>query len=273
MSHPIITLLTDFGVRDHYVASMKGVILGINPRCTIVDISHQAGPQDIREGAFLLAGAFSFFPRGTIHLAVIDPGVGGLRKPVLVVTSNYYLIGPDNGLFSLALRREKVKEVIVLTNERYFLPRVSATFHGRDIFAPVAAHLSLGIKPKAFGGKTGAWVELGAVRPEQRGRDLLGEIIHVDAFGNLVSNIDEESLAGFTAGRAFSIRVGRHTVPGLKRGYWEGKKGEIIGLIGSGGFLELSVREGNAQKKLRAKKGDLVRVTRRGQPCSEGLGT
>jgi S-adenosyl-L-methionine hydrolase (adenosine-forming) len=260
MSHPIITLLTDFGTRDHYVASMKGVILGIHPGCTLVDISHQVGPQDIEEGAFVLASAVSSFPRGTIHLSVVDPGVGGPRKPILIVTSNYYFIGPDNGLFTLCLRREEVKQVIVLTKKKYFLSPVSPTFQGRDLFAPVAAYLSLGIKPETLGERTHTWVELNLGKPKQKAKTLVGEILHVDAFGNLISNIDGKRLSVFTEGHSFSFRVGTHTFRGLKKGYWEGKKSEIIALIGSGGFLEISVRDGNAQKKLNAKKGDKIRI-------------
>jgi S-adenosyl-L-methionine hydrolase (adenosine-forming) len=260
MSHPIITLLTDFGTQDHYVASMKGVILGIHPGCTLVDISHQVGPQDIKEGAFVLASAVSSFPQGTIHLSVVDPGVGGPRKPILIVTSNYYFIGPDNGLFTLCLLREEVKQVIVLTKKKYFLSPVSSTFQGRDLFAPAAAYLSLGIKPEALGKRTDSWVELRLGKPKQKANALVGEILHVDAFGNLTSNIDEKSFSGFTGGRPFSFRVGKHMFRGLKKGYWEGKKGEVIALIGSGGFLEISVRDGNARKKLKAKRGDKIRV-------------
>lgn len=258
---PIITLLTDFGTKDHYVASMKGVMLGINPGCTLVDISHHVDPQDIEGGAFLLASAFSSFPRGTIHLSVVDPGVGGPRRPILIVTANYYFIGPDNGLFSLSLLREKVEQVIILTKEKYFLSPVSPTFHGRDLFAPVAAHLSSGVKPEAFGDRADAWVELSLAKPEQKARELVGEILHIDVFGNLVSNIDEQSLSGFAGCRPYSIRVGRHAFRGLKRGYWEGRKGEPIGLIGSGGMLEISVRDGNAQKRLKVKRGDPVRIS------------
>jgi len=262
MKHPIVTLLTDFGTRDHYVASMKGVILGINPRCTFVDISHQVGPQDIEEGAFLLASAFSSFPRGTIHLSVVDPGVGGLRRAILAVTSSYYFIGPDNGLFTLALQREEIKRVIVLSNKKCFLPRVSSTFHGRDLFAPVAGHLSLGVKPEAFGDKTDTWVELNLGKPVQKGEELTGQILHIDVFGNLVTNIDRDRFLDFVEDRPFLIRVGSHTIRGLKTGYWEGKRNDLLALIGSGGFLEIAVREGNARKKLKMKKGNPVRVRR-----------
>lgn len=260
MSHPIITLLTDFGTKDHYVASMKGVILGINPGCTLVDISHQVKPRDIQEAAFLLANVFASFPKWTIHLSVVDPGVGGPRRPILIVTSNYYFIGPDNGLFTLSFLREKVKQVFVLTKKKYFLSPVSSTFHGRDLFAPVAAYLSMGIRPQAFGHETDSWESLNTPRPKQKGKELQGKILHIDAFGNLISNMDEASLLKFAGIHSFSIQIGRQRMYGLKKGYWEGKKGEMIALIGSGGFLEISVRDGNAQKKLKAKRGDKIRV-------------
>jgi S-adenosyl-L-methionine hydrolase (adenosine-forming) len=260
MRNPIITLLTDFGTKDHYVASMKGVILNINPQCILIDITHQVNPHDIQKGAFLLANTYSYFPKGTIHLSVVDPGVGGGRKAILLVTQNYFFVGPDNGLFTLIAQREKVKQVVVLTKRKYFLPRVSMTFHGRDIFAPVAAHLSLGIKPNVFGYKIGSLEELEFEKPIIKERKLLGEILHIDTFGNLVSNIDEEKLFRFIQSRPFVIRAGREGIHGLKRGYWEGKKGELIALLGSGGFLEISVREGNAQKMLGVKRGDNIEI-------------
>jgi S-adenosylmethionine hydrolase len=261
MRNPIITLLTDFGAGDYYVASMKGVILRINPRCTLIDITHQVKRHDIKEGAFILANAFSSFPKGTIHLSVVDPGVGGPRKPILVVTPNYFFIGPDNGLFTLALLGEKVRQVIALTNSKFFLPRVSTTFHGRDIFAPVAAHLSLGIKPNAFGNEIDSWLEFFFQKPKLREGRLEGEVVHIDAFGNLVSNIDEQKFFRFVKDRPFVIRAGKKEIRGLEKGYWAGRKGELIALFGSGGFLEISVRERNAQKTLKVKEGNPITVT------------
>ena len=260
MKHSVITLLTDFGTRDHYVASMKGVILGINPLCTLVDISHHVGPQDIREGAFFLANSFSFFPKRTIHLAVVDPGVGGPRRPILVVTSDYYFIGPDNGVFSLVLPRERLEKVIVLSNPNYFLSQVSSTFHGRDIFAPVAAYLSLGERPEAFGRETNTLKELSFARPERCRNGLSGEIIHIDTFGNLVCNIDRKEFSRYIKKRSFQIKAGKRTIEGLKRGYWEGKKNEPIALFGSVGLLEIAVRDGSAQKVLKVKRGDPITV-------------
>jgi S-adenosylmethionine hydrolase len=261
MKNPIITLLTDFGTKDQYLASMKGVILTINPRCLLIDITHQLNPHDIEEGAFLLASAYSYFPRGTIHLSVVDPEVGGRRNPILLVTQDYFFVGPDNGLFTLVARMEKVKQVVVLTQKKYFLPKVSSTFHGRDIFAPVAAHLSLGIKPNAFGQGINSLKELKFQKPVAKEGKLLGEVVHIDAFGNLISNIEEGRLLRFIQNRPFAIRAGKKVISGLKKGYWEGKNGELIALSGSGGFLEISVREGNAQKMLKVKKGDPIQIS------------
>ncbi len=260
MTKSVVTLLTDFGTKDHYVASMKGTILNINPQCTLIDITHHITPHDIKEGAFLLGNAYSSFPKGTIHLSVVDPGVGGSRKPILLVTTNYFFIGPDNGLFTFALKREKVKKAVALTNPKYFLSQMSATFHGRDLFAPVAAYLSLGIKPEAFGPKLDSWVELDFEKSKIREGRLIGEILHIDAFGNLISNIDEKQLFDFVKDHSFVIKIGKITIQGLKKGYWEGKRNEPIALIGSGGFLEISVKEGNAQKGLKAKKGGQVAI-------------
>jgi len=265
MKNPIITLLTDFGTKDHYVASLKGVILKINPRCRMIDVTHQVTPHDIQEGAFVLANAYSYFPKGTIHLAVVDPGVGGARKPLLLVTPDYYFVGPDNGLFTLVAQREKVKQAVVLTKKKYFLSKVSTTFHGRDIFAPVAARLSLGIKPSALGHKIDSLLCLGFERPFIKEGKLFGEILHVDTFGNLISNIEEGKLSRFIRGRPFAIQVGRRFIHGLKQGYWEGKQGESIALLGSGGFLEISVKEGNAQKILKVKKGDQIVISAKSQ--------
>jgi hypothetical protein len=260
MRHSFITLLTDFGTKDHYVASMKGTVLSINPQCTLIDITHHVSPHDIKEGAFILANAYSFFPKGTIHLSVVDPGVGSPRKPILLVTTNYFFVGPDNGLFTFALKREKAKKVVALTNQKFFLSQVSTTFHGRDLFAPVAAHLSLGVKPEAFGPELNSWVEFDFEKPRIRGRKLIGEILHIDAFGNLISNINEEQLFHFVKDHSFVIRTGERDIQGLKKGYWEGKRNEPMALIGSGGFLEISVREGNAQRMSKIKKGDKIIV-------------
>ncbi len=268
MKNSIITLLTDFGTRDHYVASMKGVILKINPQCHLIDMTHQVRPHDIWEGAFILANAYSFFPKGTIHLAVVDPGVGGGRKSVLLVTPKYCFVGPDNGLFAMVTRKERVKQIITLDRQKYHLSKVSTTFHGRDVFAPVAAHLSLGVKPVALGHKIDSLEGLGVEGPIVKEEELLGEVLHVDIFGNLVSNIDERAFFRFTRGRPFVIRAGGKTIRGLKKGYGEGKKDEPIALLGSGGFLEISIREASAQKVLKVKRGDRIEISTKFQASS-----
>ena len=260
MKHPIITLLTDFGTKDHYVASMKGTILNVNPQCILVDITHHVSPHDITEGAFILSNAYSSFPKGTIHLSVIDPGVGSSRAPILLVTTHYFFIGPDNGLFTLALKKERVRKAVVLSNPKYFLSRMSTTFHGRDLFAPAAAHLSMGVKPEAFGPILDSWIKIDFEDPRTRGRLLMGKIIYIDAFGNLISNIDDQKLFNHVRKGSFVVRVGKRNIQGLKKAYSEGKKNELMALIGSGGFLEISVREGNAQKVLEVKRGDRITV-------------
>jgi len=260
MRKPVMTLLTDFGTKEHYVASIKGVILNINPQCTLIDITHQVSPHDIQEGAFLLANSYSYFPKRTIHLSVVDPGVGGIRKPILLVTPHYFFIGPDNGLFTLVAQREKVKKVVVLTEQKYFLPELSTTFHGRDIFAPVAAHLSLGIKPHAFGYEIDSVEKLGFETSVVSEGKLLGKIIHIDTFGNLVSNIDEKIFVRGTKDHPDSIWVGKNKIHGLRKGYWEGKPGVPMALFGSSGYLEISVKKKNAQKALKVKRGDPITI-------------
>jgi len=260
MKRRIITFLTDFGRKDHYVASMKGVILGINPACTLVDISHEVRPHDIREGALTLANAYSYFPKGTIHLAVVDPGVGSSRKPVLFMTKDYFFLGPDNGVLSLAAEKDGVKKAIVLSNRKFFRPSVSSTFHGRDIFAPVAGYLSTGIKPESLGRIVRSWVKFDFGKPWIVKGDLVGEIFHIDAFGNMVTNVSQQDLNRFAKKRAIVISIGKREIRGLKKSYWEARKRELLALIGSGEFLEISVREGDAQKVLKCRRSDRVRI-------------
>lgn len=258
----IITLLTDFGTKDHYVGAMKGVILSINPQCILIDITHEVHKQNIREGAFILANAFKYFPKGTIHLAVVDPGVGSERKPILIRTKNYFFIGPDNGIFTIAAIKDKIKRIIQLTNRKYFLSNISSTFHGRDIFAPVAGYLSLGIKPNVFGKEVDKWVKLDLREPGIKKNKLLGEIIYIDNFGNLVSNVDRGLFLKFIEGLSFIIKIKNRKISDIKNGYWEGKDGEVIALFGSGNYLEISVKNGSARRVLNAKTGDPIIVER-----------
>ncbi len=260
MRHSIITFLSDFGLQDHYVASVKGTILSINPDCTIVDMTHQIAPHDIREGAFVLLRAYSSFPKGTIHVAVVDPGVGGPRRPILFATPDYYFVGPDNGLFTYVLRREKRVKAVVLNNKKFFSSSVSTTFHARDIFGPVAAHLSLHADPERFGKTVQKWQEIGDWQPEVRDGELVGSVFHIDRFGNLISNIDREILFDFIKGESFLIQIGRKKIRTLKEGYWQGEAGEPMAVIGSGGFLEISMKEASAQDTLHVQRGEPIRI-------------
>lgn len=256
----IITLLTDFGTTDSSVSAMKGVILSINPDAVIVDISHQIPPQDIMAGAFVLSQSVTFFPKGTIHIAVVDPGVGGKRKPILIQTDRYFFVGPDNGIFSLALQKEKIKQKIHLTNKDYFLKYVSSTFHGRDIFSPVGAYLSLGIDPNVFGKKIKEIKDLGFKKPYVKGRKITGWIIHVDRFGNLITNIDKGLLTKVFKNRRFKVEVCGNLIEKFVPAYSYAKKDETISLIGSSGLLEIAKRDADAGQGLGAKKGDGVEV-------------
>ena len=257
----IITLLTDFGTEDSYVGAMKGVILSINPDATIIDISHQIPPQDIIAGAFVLSQAAPFFPKGTVHIAVVDPGVGGKRKPILIETDKYFFVGPDNGIFDIALQNERIRRKIHLTNKNYFLGYISSTFHGRDIFSPVAAYLSLGIDPALFGKKIKTLTSLDVKKPFAKDGKITGRIIHIDRFGNLITNIDEGLLKKVFKNRIFEVEVCDNIIKRFVPSYSNAKQGEPIGLIGSSGLMEIAMREKNASIELGIKRGDVVIVS------------
>ena len=257
----IITLLTDFGTDDSYVGAIKGVILSINPDAAIIDISHQIPPQDIIAGAFVLSQAAPFFPKGTVHIAVVDPGVGGKRKPTLIETDRYFFVGPDNGIFSLALQNERIRQKIHLTNKDYFLGHISSTFHGRDIFSPVAAYLSIGIDPALFGKKIKTLTSLDVKKPSARNGKITGQIIHVDRFGNLITNIDEGLMKNIFKNRRFEVEVCDNIIKRFVPSYTNAKQGEPIGLIGSSGLLEIAIRDKNASMELEIKRGDNIIVS------------
>ncbi len=257
----IITLLTDFGSKAGYVGAMKGVILAINSKVRLIDISHEVEPQDIWEGALILRNAFHFFPQGTIHLAVVDPGVGSGRKALLVKTKDYFFIAPDNGLISLALREQLCEKIIEITNSKYFVQPLSNTFQGRDIFAPVAAYLSQGVPPEEFGRVIEQWVELSFPTPHSEGGQLVGEIIYVDRFGNLITNITPELLrerGPFP--KKCQIEIQNRIIEKISQSYAENPQGAFLAIWGSWGFLEISVNHGDACRILSSKKGDPVRL-------------
>lgn len=258
----IISLLTDFGTRDAYVASMKGVILGLNPEATLVDLTHEIPPQDIRAGAMVLAGAAPYFPPDTIHLAVVDPGVGCGRRALAARARGQFWVGPDNGLFHLIFSREPPALLVSLENPAYFLPQVSATFHGRDIFAPVAAHLSLGVGLNRFGPAIPAPVPLDFPEPVCTSEAIRGEIIYVDHFGNLVSNVPAAALQSWAGGRGLHLRLGSLVITGLSRTYAEAPPGEFLALIGSHGYLEIACAQDSAAGRLAKGPGHPLEILR-----------
>ncbi|MFO8102251.1 MAG: SAM-dependent chlorinase/fluorinase [Dehalococcoidia bacterium] len=253
MGSGIITLTTDFGYRDAYVGVMKGVILGINPEATIVDISHDIEPQNVFEAAYLIRTAYSCFPPDAIHVVIVDPGVGSNRKAIIVRTPRAYFVAPDNGVLSYVV--DDMLEAIDITNPDFWLHPLSTTFHGRDIFAPVAAHLSVGISAKDFGEEISSLVELPALESEKLAEGtVVGRIIHIDRFGNLITSIKHNDLP---AGDVY-IEVKGYTIEGLSPSYVEGEG--VLALIGSDGYLEISVPNGNASDFLKIVSGDLVKV-------------
>ncbi|NIO09382.1 MAG: hypothetical protein GTO40_15770 [Deltaproteobacteria bacterium] len=256
----MITLTTDFGYKDAFVGTMKGVILGINPKVTIVDLSHGIPPQDIMAGAMVLSGAVPSFPAGTIHVAVVDPGVGSERRPILVQSDQEYFIGPDNGIFSLVMKGKKPRQTVELSAEKYHLEPKSATFHGRDVFAPVAAHLSQGLAPSKLGNPIGDLIRLPWPEVTTKKSTISGEVIYVDGFGNLVTNIREDMLAPF-AEACLSVSVGRFRIPGLSSSYSTVREGEKVAVLNSWRFLEIAVRNGSAAKQLGKSVGAGVEVS------------
>jgi S-adenosylmethionine hydrolase len=258
----VITLTTDFGLRDAYVACMKGVILGIAPESRIVDVSHSVSPQDIREAGFLLAAAWPYFPAGTLHVAVVDPGVGTSRRPIAVVTEHGTFIGPDNGIFCPALQAMgriepqtgalKGAHGVELTSEDHRLKPTSRTFHGRDIFAPAAGHLATGVPLEHLGGAIDRVTTLDLPGFRRRGRTLEGAVAHIDGFGNVITSIPGRELPPEPV-----IRIGDATIQGLAESYQDRPLGA---LVSSGGFLEIAVRNGDAARRLGVRRGDPVEV-------------
>jgi S-adenosylmethionine hydrolase len=250
MPSGIITIITDFGERDPYVAMMKGVILSINPDARIVDITHQVAAGSIREGGSIIKETYQYFPSGTVHLAVIDPGVGGKRRPIAVLADNHFFVGPDNGLFWPIIETQERTEVIHLSEKRYWLRKTSRTFHGRDIFAPVASHLSNGVNPFLFGEKIFNPTTIVLPLPCKDNSDLIGEIIRVDRFGNLITNISRGHLRPFLQSKGISIKVGDLVLPKLGTTYSDAPVGEPIALIGSSNLLEIAINRGDAAHDL-----------------------
>ncbi len=253
----LVTLTTDFGLDDSYVGQMKGVILKINPEANIVDITHHIPAYDVFKGALVLNACYKYFPERTVHLAVVDPTVGSPRRALLVQTKDHFFVGPDNGIFSFIYEREKIKEILKIENEEFLLHDRSSTFHGRDVFSPVAAHLSLGINAERFGPKADTCVKLKIPSPTVKKDSIRGEIVYIDSFGNLITNISSKNLECFS-GRRLVINIANRKIKGISRSYSEARPKEILALVGSSGYLEISAWENGADRILNMKTGDEV---------------
>jgi S-adenosylmethionine hydrolase len=254
MPAPILTLTSDFGLADHYVAVMKGVILTICPQARIVDISHGVGPFEIAEGAYLIAQAYPSFPPKTVHVVVVDPGVGTARRPILLEAAGQYFVGPDNGVLSMIYSREKHK-VRLISNDRYFCQPVSRTFHGRDIFSPVAAHLAAGVPPSRMGKLIQDYLRPSFEKPQRTGkRTWTGRILRIDHFGNIVTNFQAAKFPDLDR-QNFSLSIGPRQVGVMAHNYAECGPDELFLIEGSSGYLEVSVSQGSAAEAIGCETG------------------
>ena len=275
MAHrPIITLTTDFGSNDHFVGAMKGVILDIVPEAQIIDICHSVQAFDVLDGALTISQAYSYFPTRTVHVVVIDPGVGTARRPIVASSDKYHFVAPDNGVLSLVYAREARMHVRHITSQHYFLQPVSNTFHARDIFSPVAAFLAKEVDSLKFGDEVEDFVRFSAPKPKAVDENRLrGVVLKVDRFGNLVTNItpqDAPMLFG-AAGKAFKIVVGSREITEMHKAYAEGAPGEVVGILGSMGFLEIAANRGAAAQLTGAGKGSNVTIIL-GEAAAAGKG-
>ncbi len=259
---PLIALLTDFGSRDHYAAAMKGVALGICPDATLVDITHEIPPQDVLAAALELAACYRYFPSGTIFLVVVDPGVGSARRGIAVDAGNWRFVAPDNGVLTLVLDEEPVRRAVALTVSRYARATISRTFEGRDRFAPAAAWLATGIDLAALGQPAEQLRRLDIARPVMSTEALEGEVLRVDRFGNLITNIDRRTFERFAPAASVTIRLGDRCVSRVASTYGDAGIGELTALFGSSDHLELAVNGGSAAEILAAGRGARVHVSR-----------
>jgi len=260
---PLITLLTDFGERDHFVASMKGVILSINPAVTIVDLSHQITSHRIEEAGYFLRSCYRHFPDGTIHVAVVDPGVGTARRPLLISTARAMFIGPDNGLFSEVLEQEPGAKMWQIDNQQYRLKTAGSTFDGRDVFAPAAAWLTRGVPPAFMGPVVHDPIRCATSLPIRHDELLVGKIVSIDRFGNLISNITARQVQEFRASlgeAAMEIHVGLHVINNVVGNYSQGSPDSPSALINSGGTLEIFLREASAAQRMRVGIGEEIQL-------------
>ncbi len=262
LSNRIITLTTDFGLKDPYVAEMKAAILQICPEAVLVDITHEIEKFNVQMGAFILSCVVGYFPEGTIHVAVIDPSVGTKRRPIVIETQRSFLVGPDNGVLILASEREGIRNYREIVNRRLTLPKISTTFHGRDIFAPVAAHLAKGTKTTEIGPEINKVARPLFTKVTDRNSAVNGEVLHIDDFGNIITNITEVHISRPDYSDWLEIKLaGRKLKLRLCKTYGGAQKNELLALIGSHGYLEIAVNQGSAVGKLGAKQRDRVSVS------------
>lgn len=255
---PIITLTTDFGLNDHFVGTLKGVILDIASNAEIVDICHTVQAFDVLDGALAAAQAYSYFPVGTVHVVVVDPGVGTVRRPIIATTDRHNFVAPDNGVLSLIYAREERLHVHHITSEHYFLQPLSNTFHARDIFAPVAAYLAKGVEAQRFGPEVTDFARFTAPRPKPaEGNGLRGLVLKVDRFGNLITNITPQDAPALFSSPAppFKMQIGQKEISEIRSAYAEGAPGEVFGILGSMGYLEIAANRASAQQLVGAGKG------------------
>jgi len=263
LTNPIITLTTDYGTNDHLVGVLKGVILKINPDAQIIDITHQVTPFDLLDAALSIASAYSYFPPRSIHVVIVDPGVGTERRPILVSGQNHYFIAPDNGVLSGVYEKEHPVVVRHITSEHYFLQPVSKTFHGRDVFVPVAAWLSKNWQPASMGEEITDFKRFAMPKPKEADGLLKGAVLKVDAFGNLITNFRMEDLPANAVDRGeVQLQIGSHPVTKFVPTFAHGPAGEAVAYIGSSGFLEVAMNKGNASRTLGLGRGTPVLLTK-----------
>jgi S-adenosylmethionine hydrolase len=257
----ILTLTTDFGLKDPYVAEIKAAILGLCPNAAVVDITHEIEKFNIRMGAYVLGSATPYFPKDTIHVAVVDPGVGTHRRPILIQTRRGFFVGPDNGLLILAAESQGINRIHEITNSQVMLPRISSTFHGRDIFAPAAAHLANGVRPAEFGPEIRDAVKPEFTKVMLRKGVLFGEVLHVDNFGNIITNISEKETARIHVKDVVNVELSNQKLKlKLCEAYGEVKPQEPLALIGSHNYLEIALNQGDAAAEFGTKPGDEIKL-------------
>jgi S-adenosylmethionine hydrolase len=255
MARPVIALLTDFGTRDHYAGTMKAVVLGLCPDANLVDITHDIPPHDVLTAALELAACYKYFPQGTIFVVVVDPGVGSARRGIAVETSDYRFVAPDNGVLTAVLKEVPAKRIVELTERRYARPTVSKTFEGRDRFAPAAGWIAKGVDLSALGRPAGDIQQLAIPVPLINNDALAGEVLRIDRFGNLVTNIDRRLFDKFSQSANIEISAGMHRVPRVVATYAEASAGEVCALFGSTDHLEIAINAGSASEHLGLSRG------------------